>query len=122
MKLKCKKHRSYLIGKKNKTIKMIPQKYLLVAEDLILEDPTKIRLTLIERIQLEELLLRSPSTCVGHFLLGKKFKGVRKVSVKFGEDRFEALFDIIRIICTKQFYDLASIIPKYRLKNINSQS
>ena len=118
--------RHYLFSDDQKyRIKMIPEKYLSVATGLVIEDVSKIRLTLGERLQLEIrrfkrcLQLREPY--VYEIIEGRVFKAIRYVSVKFGSDRHEGNFDGVFIVVPKELFDMAkrALYPYFKIKSMS---
>jgi len=125
MKIQFISNRYYLTDSDNNKIKMIPAEYKDFALKLKIEDLSKKRLTLNERLQLEIMRfkshLRISEQYVWELIKGRTFRSIRFVSVKFGDDRHEASFDGLHIVCPKKLFQLAykALYPYRKIKSMS---
>lgn len=118
-------NRYYILDNEDKKLKMIPAPYAEIAHKLVIEDFDKKRLTLNERLQLEIMAfkerLKHSEKYVFELIERRKFSSIRLVTVKFGEDRREASFDGLHIVCSKKLFDLAhkALYPITKIKSMS---
>lgn len=123
--IKNNKNRYYLINEEGENIKLIPARYADFAAKLKIQDSDKKRLTLNERLQLEIMAFKSEleikERYVYELIKSREIRSIRYVNVKFGEDRREASFDGLHIICPKLLFDLARkcLFPYCEIKSMS---
>ena len=103
--------RYYIVNDEQEKLRMIPERFKDIFAGIKLENKKQTYLTLQERLRFEMLLyrknLRIHHKYVYELIHGKKINSFRAVSVKFGDDRYEADFEGVNVVCSELLFDLA---------------
>lgn len=111
MKITKIRQRYYLTDDTGDRLKLIPQQYKEVALTIKYDNYYRLRLSHKERLRLEVALfvknLRKNNVLVWEQIDNKEFEGANLMKVRYGEDKYCAVFNGVKVICPELIYRLA---------------